>query len=414
MRGRVTSRMPPLVGVGAALAAFALLGMGCAGPEDPEPIVLQVLMADDWADTRPVLDVVRRFEADNPNVTVSLVGRPFSQIDGELAASVASGDPIDVVHSHAFAAAARGQAEPLDDLWAERLDAEAFFPGAMQDVTWGDTVYGVPLDINAMFMVLDAEIVERVGVPRTPEDVRAFAEVASTDGERALSIGASAWQTYGWIRAFGGEIVEIDTDGTARFTLAREENVQALDFLAGLIHDGLAHGPTTRNVADDQVQLFGLGRTSVLTSGTWDTTTLQTVYPDRAFVTAAMPSATGDPIGGSAMGGSSLLVGVGSPTRQEAVDFILALTDDDAALDLARTEGRLPTQPALLEQAGLDPGVLDTVAAQLATATPQLLIAFPEAQDAFADAVDDVLSGRMSAAEALGIAQQLAEQAQVQ
>lgn len=414
MRGRITSRMPPLVGVGVALAAFALLGAGCAGTEDPEPIVLQVLMADDWADTTPVLDVVRRFEAANPHVTVSLVGRPFSQIDGELAASVASGNPIDVVHSHAFAAAARGQAEPLEDIWADRLDAADFFPGAMQDVTWGDTHYGVPLDINAMFMVLDADVVEQVGVPRTPEEVRAFAEAASADGERALSIGASAWQTYGWIKAFGGEIVEIDDDGSARFTLAREENVRALDFLAGLIADGLAHGPTTRNVADDQVGLFGLGRTSVLTSGTWDTTTLLTVYPDRAFVTAPMPSGTGEDIGGSAMGGSSLLVGAGSVHREEAVDFILALTDDEAALAIARSEGRLPTRPDLLQQVGLDPAVLETVAAQLTTATPQLLIAFPDAQDAFADAVDDILSGRVSAADALNAAQQRAEAAQAQ
>lgn len=397
----MTSRVPAL---GLVLAALCVVAACSAAPADPE-VVLQVMLADDWVDTAPVIEAVRTFEADNPGVTVNLVGRPFSQIEDELAASVAQARPLDVVQHHAFAAGARGTAEPLDELWRTHLDADAHFPGAIADVTWGDTFYGVPLDINAMFLVLDADMARRLGVPTTFRDVESFARAAAEEGRRGLMASSDSWLVYGWMRANGGEIVEVADDGTPTFTLDRAENVEALDLLGRLVADDLAFGPTSRNVTTDAFSLFVTGSTAMLTTGTWDTAALQAEHPEVAFTTAPLPGGLTGATAGSALGGSSLMVGRGSGHVEQAVALIRALTADDVALAMARQEGRLPPRPDLFSAPELDTPVMRTLQQQLGSAHPQQLIAFPEAQQAFASAIDEVLTGRADAATALARAQ---------
>jgi multiple sugar transport system substrate-binding protein len=388
------------------LVAVAVLA-GCTGPsvEDPDVVRLRVLMADDWADTDEVIDVVRTFERDNPGVVVSVIPRPFSQILDDLASEVAAGRPPDVVHQHVYAAAARGLAEPLDDLWADgTLDRDDYFPGAITDVSWGEGIYGVPLDINAMFMLLDADLVDRLGVPETFPEVRAFAEAAVDEGRRGLTLPASTWVTYGWVRANGGEYVEIADDGTPTFTLDAPEVVEALDFLGDLVADDLAFGPAGRGVGTNAEELFAGGETALLTTGTWAVAGLEAERV-RPFVAAPMPRGTTGTTEGTSLGGSSLLVGRGSGNRDLAVDFILALTARDRELPLAADEGRMPARVATYDDPQLQAPALDTLRLQLPSAEPMLMDAFPVPEAALSFAIEQILTGRASAADALAEAQ---------
>lgn len=400
MGGRVSG------GAARVLAAVALTAAAaaCGGGGPPEQVVLDVLMADDWAGTDAVLDVVRGFEADNPGVRVDLVGRPFSQILDDVAAAAAAGQPVDVAHHHAFAAGAIGLAEPLDDRWSDgTFDAAAHVEGAMADVTWGSTRYGVPLDVNAL-MLLRAP---GVPAPATFADVRRVAErAAAAEGAPAMTLSANAWEAYGWIRANGGEVVDVAADGSPSFTLDAPANVEALAFLGDLVADGLAYGPLTRDVSTDATDLFRAGDTALLTTGTWVIADLEArAHPHAA---GRMPSGgdVGDP--GTALGGSSLFVGRGSDQVDLSVAFVQALTADDVAVRLALEEGRFPPRPALYERLGAAPGA-EPLADALPSAHPMLLIAFPSADAAFADAIDAVLTGRADAATALSLAQSTAE-----
>lgn len=385
------------------------LALACGGPTtDADPVTLRVLMADDWADTDIVIDVVRQFERDNPGVDVSVVPRPFNQILGDLQTDVAAGDPPDVVHQHVYAAAALDLAEPLDELWADgTLDRADYFPGAITDVSWGDGIYGVPLDINAMFMLLDADIAEQLGVPETFEDVRAFAEVAVARGGRGLAIPASTWVTYGWVRSNGGEYIEIDEQGEPTFTFDDPAVVETLDFLGSLIAEGLAYGPTARGVAADAFELFRGGDTAMLTTGTYAVSELE-ADGEREFIAATMPRGSGEATGGTSLGGSSLLVGRGSPNVDLAVQFILALTGTDRQIALAEDEGRMPARIAAYDT-GFEGPALDTLREQLPTASPMLMDAFPAANAALSAAIEEILTGRADAASALAAAQVTAE-----
>jgi multiple sugar transport system substrate-binding protein len=116
---------------------------GVARPSDPA--VLRVVMADDWATAPVVREVVDDFERDHPGVRVQMQAAPFSRIPELVAAGTGAEQPYDLAHWHAFAAAAAGLAEPLDDRWeAAGLRDEEYLPGALADVVWLGTRYGVP------------------------------------------------------------------------------------------------------------------------------------------------------------------------------------------------------------------------------------------------------------------------------
>jgi hypothetical protein len=176
-------------------------------------------MADDWASAPIVGEVVDEFEratgADGPGAERPVLADPRS---GPVRGGARQ--PHDVVHWHAFAAAAAGLAQPVDDLWGDAgLTAEEYVPGALEDVTWDGQRFGVPLDINALVLMVNAASFERAGPRargrRDPAGVRAAAEqvVSSGASEYAITVSASSWAAYGWIVANGGQLLTRDADG---------------------------------------------------------------------------------------------------------------------------------------------------------------------------------------------------------
>lgn len=401
------------------LLALLLGAAGCGGTSDVSASsrsILRVVMADDWANAPAVVEAVRSFEADNPDVQVQVQGVAFPQIPEVVHTSIAAGDPVDVAHWHAFAAAADGMAQPIDDLWEGTLEPDDYIPGAIEDVTWEGRRYGVPLDTNALILMANPELLERHGLeapngPTTFGDIEEIARlVTSDDGStRGLAVPDSAWFAYGWIRANGGELVHVADDGAVTFTLDAPEVVDALGFLGSLVAEGLAFPPVTRNVPNDAFALFRGGNTVLHASGTWDIAALQRSDDGWQPLVMSMPRGRDGSTVGTVLGGSSLFIPVDVEDRELAFRFMVHLTDDRWALRLAEEEGRLPAQRDVFDDPFFDRPELRTTFDQLGSAHAMKLIAFPEAQRAFVEAYEDILTGRAGAQEALTRAQRLAE-----
>lgn len=398
---------------------LALLATGCVNQAPADEItILRVRLADDWASTDPVIDAIRQFERSHPDVRVQIRGVPFSQIPEDVRTSIDSGQtPVDVAQWHAFAAGARGLAEPLDDLWRQHLDEETFLPGSLEDVTWQGTRFGVPLDVNAMVLMLNEEAVADTGAeptgPLTFPDVAAIARsVTARPGERrGIALADSTWTTYGWIRANGGRVLTTDDQGRSRPSLTDERVVEALDFLAGLVERGHAFPPKSGNTSVDAFAHFRGGTTAMHVSGSWDSATLGEASRDWTLRVVPMPRGMTGETAGSVLGGSSLFVPRGSEHRELAFELITHLIDDSFALRYATEEGRLPVRAHLYRHPFFDTPDYRAVVEQIETAAPERLIAYPDAHRAFSLAVQEVLVGRREARPALEKAQQLAEQA---
>jgi ABC-type glycerol-3-phosphate transport system substrate-binding protein len=217
----------------------------------------------------------------------------------------------------------------------------------------------------------------------------------------------NTWQVYGWIRANGGEVIEVADDGAVRLTLDAPAVIEALDFLAGLVRNGHAFASLRNDVFTDADALFRSGTASVLPSGSWVLPTLEA--SGMEYGSAPLPGGITGGTRGSALGGSSLFVPEGSRHRGLAFAWMLHLTADEYALRAAKEEGRLPARPRVLRDPWFERPDLRAALDGLEAAAPFKLVALPEVSSLFSAAVDDILRGRKDAGEALHQAQRAAE-----
>ena len=397
----------------ALLLCLALSGVACgSGRSEQHTTLLRVLMTDDWV-TVPFVDAVRSFEREHPTVRVVIEKGPISLLTDAVRAGISSGAPPDVVQGHAFSAAGQGLAQPLDDLWAAHLTDAEFFPGAVEDVTWAGHHYGVPLDTNALVLLYNADLLRQAGVaePRSdmtfPEFEALVKSLTTADGQRrGFVVTNSTWWAYGWIKANGGETLEIAGDGHPSLRLDSPQVVQTVSFLSGLIQKGYAFPPRAADSHNgDAVALFASGAAAIHASGSWDLVTLRRALPDSDFRVALMPQGPGG-VPGSAMGGSSMWVPEGAEHRDLAFAFMTHLISDANALRLAKEEGRLPVRPRVFDDPFFADPSLRVFYEQLRTAHPPKLGAFDGPSEEFTAALEDVFRpGGADARKALGDAQ---------
>jgi multiple sugar transport system substrate-binding protein len=400
------------------LVTLLLLGACTPASSDEEPVLLRVAMADDWASAPAVTDVIAAFEDEYPHVRVEVQDSPFSQIPDLVRSGQELDHPYDLAHWHAFAAAGAEMAQPVDHLWERYgLEPDEYLPGALQSVTWQDRRYGVPLDTNALVMMVRPDVLAEAGL--TPEDL--------TDAERMVEIarhvdeagvvahpalvGASSWVAYGYIRAFGGELVEVEeTTGEPRFTFDDERTIAALEARTALVEEGLAPSPFAPDLASEGVQLFARGELAIFSGGSWDLPTMARADVDVDDI-AVLPLPRGQGDTGTVLGGSSLFVPEGAEHPELAFELALRLTDDEVALRLVEEEGRLPARTRLLEHESLQAAPdLAAFVAELPEADVMPLIAYPEVAEAFREALENTLAGRQEVAEAMRDVQRFAEE----
>lgn len=396
------------------LLAVAIVLPACleTGATRQDDTVLRVMLADDWATAPAIANAVTAFEAEHPTVRVAVQGVPFAQIPDAVRAAQQSGRRIDVVQWHAFALAEADLAEEVSDLWESNgVTEDEWFPGALDDVLWEGGAYGLPLDTNALVLLVNRRDLDDAGLTEAdladPAGFRAALDAFDREDRRAMAVSSSGWAAYGWVRAFGGEIVRLADDGVD-ITFDDPGVVAALDFLGELVADGVAVEPTMRDVTRDATALFNSDLVAVHASGSWDVAaTLEETYAGPPVEVLPLPRVSVD--AGTVLGGSSLSVVRGSQHRELAFELMLHLVEDDWVLRYAREEGRLPARSRVLEDPLFVGPPYETVVSQLPRASADRLIAFPAANQAFKDALEDVLLGRATAADALARAQRIAD-----
>lgn len=399
---------------------IALLFLTACSPEDSvtseSPVRLRVLMTDDWGSRPAFLAAVRDFEASHDGVLVEVQKLPIRNMAETVRAQVDAGDPADLVQWHAYAAGAQGLAEPVEDLWKRSaMKTDEFFAGAVADVEWGDHLYGVPLDINALVLFYRPESFTAAGVAPPGEgttfgDLERYGDaLAVPDGSRrVIAIANSYWAAYGWVKANGGELVTVE-EGKPKFTLDSPEVVQTLEFLSRMVNQNKAYAPQGATSSADSLALFRSGNAAMHASGSWDLAALDRETLGTTYGAALMPQGATGQTKGTVTGGSSLFVPTGAKNRELAFELARTITADRHALRLAKEERRLPVRPRVYEDPFFDDPILDVVLEQLETAFPLLIEAFPEAAAAWDVAFNDVLRGGTDPTSALNAAQAKAE-----
>lgn len=270
---------------GAALALSGLLAAGalasCAaetesgttsgGEAVTEATTIRVVAAQYTDDMQPYFDdLVERFEADNPNVTVEVEVVSWNDIDQKLKTMVQTGDLPDIGNLNYFSSfAADGLLYEASDLLpAATLDdmVETF----IENSKYEGTAFAVPDLASARLFFYNTDIFEAAGLTKddivTWEGVRAAAEkIKATVPDvtpLALPLGPEEAQAEFliWAASNDGGYYE---DG--EWAITSDANVETLEYLQGLVADGLTNpSPATFNRTDGAFALFSQGQAAML------------------------------------------------------------------------------------------------------------------------------------------------------
>ncbi len=420
--------------------AFVLLVFlaGCSGASSPpegtptptlppvkselvsEPITLEVWLDLDFTRDNTLYDeLIDEFEAAYPDVEVEIFSFVRESLPQRVALAVSNDEVPDVAQGHVYAMAGRGLAEPVEDYWLgwEQEDggvSRQFLPAALDEVTWDGVRYGIPLDIYTVVLLYNREHFDQANVPYLEGaydlfDLQSAAEALTNpdQGRFGLGLTTDPWYASAWMASVGGGLVSEDDEDDRILTLDEPINTQALQFLTDVIEAGYAPRPSSRpRDYEDARRQFLAGEISMYFGEPQDIHIIQSTNPDFPLGVAQLPLTPGQEKPASVLGTSGLFVPRGARHPVLAFEFMKWMTSDRYLLPMAQRQGRFPaknwlqTSPDFTKNLSLIP-FFD----QLETARPYRLGLFPEAEEAFSDAIKLSFYNMTTPAEALQSAQ---------
>jgi ABC-type glycerol-3-phosphate transport system substrate-binding protein len=388
-----------------------------------ETITLEVWLDLDFTkDDTLFEEIAKDFEIAYPQVNVEIRSFVRESIPQKVRQALQVGAPPDVVQGHVYAMAGQGLAEPLNQRWQdwERTDpvaAARFLPSALEQVTWQNALYGIPLDIYTLVLLYNKQHFAEAGLPypennfdleKFLQSVQALTQPANN--RYAMGFTADPWYVYAWLASAGGDVLTGGPETGFTLTLDSQSNIDALRLLTDMVENGYGQRPTTRpRDYEDPREQFLNGQISMYFGGPWDIHFIQSTAPDFPLGVAQLPKTPAGDSAASVLGSTGLFIPRGARHEAAAFEFMKWVTSDRYAIPMARRIGRYPakswlqTSPYFTENLLLIPFFN-----QLNAARPYRLDCFPEAETAFADAIKSAFYGANPAI-ALQQAQQIGQ-----
>ena len=362
----------------------------------------------------------------------------------QFLSAAATGSPPDLIYANRDqigSLAARGAILPLGSCFeGEDIDADAFVEPALEQVTLGGDVYGVPEFNTVQITMANADLLEEAGL--SVDDVNGSDWEAMSAANEALMQRDGSLSVIGvdsklpeffplWARANGVELLSED---------GREANlddpaaIEALEWAVGIYdaQGGFGDVKALRDSADffGEGNQFATGVLGAMPMEQWYVNVLNDVSPDAPMVFDTVRDHEGEPIAYAS--GSAWAIPSGAENPEAACRWARAMTSVDAwiaaaeaRLDLREEEGK-PFTGILTGNAEADEQIREMVTsggepwdsaveavyeANEHTFTLPANPADAEFEAALNDAINDVLSGDAEAADALTRAQETAQEA---
>lgn len=161
--------------------------------------------------------VIEQFEAEYPNIRIEMEAVADEPYKDKIRAVMASGDVPDVFFSWAgefsWKFAREGRALPLDDYFYGTDWQEAVINSAAEPYKWQGVLYGIPLRINAKFMVYNLSMFEQYGLeaPETWDELLAVCETLKDNGVTPIGFGNEfPWASSHYVGDFNAKLVPAD------------------------------------------------------------------------------------------------------------------------------------------------------------------------------------------------------------
>ena len=357
---------------GTAVALSGLLaatGLAACSAE-PANTTIRVVAAQYTDDMQPYFDdLVQRFEADNPNITVEVEFVSWYDIDQMIKTMVQTNDLPDIGNLNYFSSfAADDLLYTADELLPADVLAD-MIPTFMDNSKYNGTAYAVPDLASARLFFYNKEIFAKAGVTaddiKTWDGLRAAAEKikAAVPGVTPLALPLGPEEAQAefmiWSNSNDGGVYK---DGA--WTITDSKNVETLEFLSGLVADGLTNpNPATFNRTDGAFALFAEGKAAMLNGAIFLPSVLEEKGSTVDYGIAPFPTnrADGESI---TLGVQDYFFGFKKDGNKEAVQKFMAFLyqPDNYAAFLKAAGGFLPATKSAGEAMSSDPALAPYIA----------------------------------------------------
>lgn len=388
---------------------------------------------------------VDEFKKQFPDVQLDLSEGSLDQ--QQFLTTVASGNPPDVIYigrDELSTYATRGAIVPLDECIASQsIDTSQYREAALSQVTVNGQIYGIPEFFNVIVLMLNNTALEEAGL--TPDDV------STTDWDALAQVNEQLTKNENgnltrigfdpklpeffplWVKANGSQLLS-DDGRTAQ--LDTPEAVEALEFASNL-HEA-AGGRQAFVAFRDTWDFFGANNQFVADQlgafpmEQWYINVLVENSPDAAITVKPFTDKQGNPL--TFATGNAWAIPRGAENVEAACAFMKTMTAPDTwyAAAQARAQARqadgLPFTGVYTGNTVADERIFGELvkdsgnaafdeAVQTVLAVQENAFSIPanpagaEFRQAWTDAVNRVLNGEQSAADALAQAQQEAQSA---
>ncbi len=330
------------------IATSAVMGGGQKESVKPEKVSILAW----WTVRKPIMELtkveVKNFEADNPHISVELLGMPEDALQQKLIGATQAGIGPDVVYIDEGVVKVMYNAKILqpipEDVYTEDQILKMYGPKAKMSKLNG-RYYGFPNGDMAAVMFYNVDVLKNHGIdpanlPDTWGEIIPLAQ-KMTDLDKDIQgfpirgRESSMWNAL----LFQGGGFLFRNEKEAMF--ADEPGKKAFEFLHA-IYDTYKTSSRTSLSANES---FGQGKSGFAYNWTWYIGTLKTNYPDINFETRTLPTPTGKPPYGSYGPSYGLFVSSTDPKKKDAAwEFWKFVTSPDFQLKWSMLRGLIPAR----------------------------------------------------------------------
>jgi len=306
-------------------------------------------------------ELIKQFEAKNPDIKVEQVTFPYESYNQKVAASIPAGEGPDVINLYSgwlpmYVKADYIQQLPKTD-FSDAYMKGTYFPFVMDAVNFGGKLYAAPTAVRTLALIWNKKLFREAGLdpekpPKTLDELATFArKLSKYDAQGNLIQAGLAMQPNGqghnWLRdvlfrQFGGA----PYDATGRkVTYASTQGIAAAQWYMDRIQKDKVGFP---NFMTDDVTAFKAQKSAMTIDGSFRIATFKAL-PELEWGVAELPSHNGIQSNFASFWTHAIVSGVKGKELEASVKFLKFITSAEAMeLWLAKV-GELPANPKIAE-----------------------------------------------------------------
>ncbi len=360
--------------------------------------------------------LIEKFEAENPDITVKHTHFPYAQYRTKVAAAVPAGEGPDVMQFYYgwlpdYLKA--GLVQPLSTTtFSPSAIEETFFP-IVERMKVDDAYMGLPTAVRSLAMFYNKDLFKKAGLdPETPPTTYADLVTAATaiaehdDAGNLLVAGITAtpvsqdahWWREVLIRQYGGQ--PYSDDGT-QVAYNTPEGAEALHAYTDLF---MTHKATDYGFMNESQASFAAQRAGILIDGSFRIGAVQKME-GLDWGVAPLPSHDGITSNYASYWVNGISAAVEGEKLEAAEKFLAFLTTDESMQLWLDVVGELPAKPAVaLTESNANDPIYGPFIAGLETAQTTSFVNESEQRKIWLDMIDRINIGGVSVEDSLAAA----------